>query len=85
MIKRGMELVEKIAEEDPGVYSEGGKKPQFVLRNIREYDALIELRFYVDTPKKMRITKSKIIAQIIKEFEKEKIEFSTPKVIYRQE
>lgn len=54
------------------------KRPQVVLRELRDSDVVMELRFYVDSPKKMRSTKSDILKSMLSEFEKEGVKLSYP-------
>ncbi|MFQ6058558.1 MAG: mechanosensitive ion channel family protein [Anaerolineae bacterium] len=76
-IKRAVETVREIVATNPHV-SKSPREPQVVLRDIQEYDVLLEARFYVDTPRKMRTTKSEVIEEVLRVFEERDIKMSTP-------
>jgi small-conductance mechanosensitive channel len=69
--------VERIAAENPNI-SRGPREPQVVIREIREYDVPVELRFHVDDARKMRTTKSDVTEEILRAFEQKGIELATP-------
>ncbi|MFQ6000993.1 MAG: mechanosensitive ion channel family protein [Anaerolineae bacterium] len=81
-VKRAMAAIKEIVDRDPNV-SKSPREPQVVLREIRDYDVLMELRFYVDDPRKMRTTKSEVIEEILRVFEEEGIKTSFPAQVVR--
>jgi small-conductance mechanosensitive channel len=76
-VRSAVREIERIASEHPHVSSEP-RAPQVVIREIQEYDVLVELRFYVDDAKKMRTTKSSITEEILDTFEAKGIRLATP-------
>ncbi|MGB5932257.1 MAG: mechanosensitive ion channel family protein [Anaerolineae bacterium] len=76
-VRRAMAAIKEIVDRNPNV-SKYPREPQVVLREIRDYDVLLELRFYVDDPRKMRTTKSEVIEQMLRVFEEEEIKTSFP-------
>lgn len=76
-VRRAMEEIERIACEDPDVASEP-RAPEVVIREIEEYDVLVELRFYVDDARRMRRTKSQVTERILAAFEEKGIKLATP-------
>ena len=70
-------IIERAANAHPDV-QEKPRLPQVVLRDFGHYDVVMELRFYVENPKKMRMTKSDLIHEILKEFEAKNVKMSTP-------
>ncbi len=76
-VKKAETLVADIANSHPDV-QEKPRKPQVVLREFGDYDVIMELRFYVESPSKMRMTKSDLIHSILKRFEENNVLMSTP-------
>lgn len=76
-VKRAMEAVAEILEAIPDVFKDP-QPPQVVVRELRDYDVLIEARYYVDSARKMRTTNSQALSQILQRFEAEGIHMSTP-------
>ena len=76
-VQRAVAEIERIAAENPNI-SRSPREPQVVLREIEEYDVLVELRFYVDDARKMRTTKSEVIEEILRAFEEKGIHLATP-------
>ena len=76
-VRRGMEFVEEIVIAHPDVIADP-RPPEVVLREIRDYDVLLEARFYVETARKMRQTKSHLIQEILKTFEEQGIAIAFP-------
>lgn len=81
-VRRAMAAIKEIVDRNPDV-SQSPREPQIVLREIRDYDVLLELRFYVDDPRKMRTTKSEVIEEILRVFEEEGIKTSFPAQVVR--
>lgn len=76
-VQRAMEVVQQIITAHPAVISDP-RPPEVVLRDIRDYDVLLEARFYVETARKMRRTKSQIIQEILRAFEAQNIRIAFP-------
>jgi MscS family membrane protein len=76
-VRRALAEIERIAGEDPDICHEP-RAPEVVIREIQEYDVLVELRFYVDDARKMRPTKSRVAEEILRTFEQEDIQLATP-------
>lgn len=81
-VKRAMAAIKEIVDRNSNV-SNSPREPQVVLREIRDYDVLLELRFYVDDPRKMRTTKSEVIEEMLRVFEEEEIKTSFPAQVVR--
>ena len=52
-----------------------------MFRELRDYDIYTEMRFFVDSPRKMRGTKSELIYSILKEYETAGVQLSIPLAI----
>ena len=76
-VRRGMRQIEEIVAQNPNI-SRSPREPQVVVREIRDYDVLVELRFYVDDARKMRTTKSEVTEEILRTFEEKGIKLATP-------
>lgn len=76
-VKKAIAEVQKILEANPDVSKEP-RPPQVVLRELRDYDVLVEARYYVHSARKMRTANSEALSQILQRFEKEGIRMSTP-------
>jgi MscS family membrane protein len=76
-VRSAVAEIERISSEDPDIAQEP-RPPQVVIREIEEYDVLVELRFYVDDARKMRTTKSRVTERILEAFEEKGIRLATP-------
>ncbi len=76
-VRRAVAEIENIAAGDPDISHEP-RDPEVVIREIEDYDVLVELRFYVDDARKMRRTKSRVTEKILAVFEEKGIEIATP-------
>jgi len=76
-VEKARDILMDLANAHPDV-QEKPRLPQVVLREFGDYDLVIELRFYVESPSKMRGTKSALIEGILKRFEEESVYMSTP-------
>jgi MscS family membrane protein len=76
-VRAAVREIERIASEDPDIASEP-RAPEVVIREIEEYDVLVELRFYVDDARKMRRTKSQVTENILAAFEEKGVKLATP-------
>jgi small-conductance mechanosensitive channel len=76
-VRKAVAEIERIATEDPDICHEP-RAPEVVIREIQEYDVLVELRFYVDDARKMRPTKSRVAEEILRTFEQKGIQLATP-------
>jgi small-conductance mechanosensitive channel len=76
-VRSAVAEIERISSEDPDIAQEP-RPPQVVIREIEEYDVLVELRFYVDDARKMRTTKSRVTERILEAFEEKGIHIATP-------
>ena len=54
------------------------RPPEVVIREIEEYDVLLELRFYVDDARQMRRAKSVVTECFLEAFEEKGIRLATP-------
>ncbi len=70
-------IMKEISNGHPEV-QEKPRAPQVILRNFGDFDVIMEVRFYVDNPKKMRSVKSELLHEILRRFEEENIFISTP-------
>ena len=76
-VRNAVREIERIASEHPSVSTEP-RPPEVVIREIEEYDVLVELRFYVDDARQMRSTKSSVTEGILEAFEEQGIRLATP-------
>jgi MscS family membrane protein len=76
-VRRAVQEIEAVAAEDPDISPEP-RAPEVVIREIEEYDVLVELRFYVDDARKMRRTKSRVTERILERFEEKGVRLATP-------
>jgi MscS family membrane protein len=76
-VRRAVQEIEAVAAQDPDISPEP-RAPEVVIREIEEYDVLVELRFYVDDARKMRRTKSRVTEHILERFEEKGVRLSTP-------
>ena len=76
-VQRGIAEIQRVVSENPNV-SQSPREPQVVMREIRDYDVLVELRFYVDDARKMRRTKSDVMEGILLAFEQKSIRTGLP-------
>jgi small-conductance mechanosensitive channel len=83
-VQRAVREIARIAAQNPHI-ARAPREPQVVLREIEEYDVLVELRFYVDDARKMRTTKSEVIEEVLRRFEEEGIELATPTQVVQLE
>ncbi len=83
-VQRAVREIKRIVAENPNI-SRSPREPQVVLREIEDYDVLVELRFYVDDARKMRTTKSEVIEEILRGFEEKGIELAVPMQVIQLE
>jgi len=76
-VRGALREIERIASEHPDVSSEP-RAPEVVIRDVEEYDVLVELRFYVDDARRMRRAKSAVTESILAAFEEKGIKLATP-------
>jgi MscS family membrane protein len=76
-VQRGVAEIERVIAENPNI-SHTPREPEVVIREIRDYDVLVELRFYVDEARKMRTTKSEVTEEILRAFEEKAVKLATP-------
>jgi small conductance mechanosensitive channel len=76
-VRSAVAEIERISSEDPDIAREP-RPPQVVIREIEDYDVLVELRFYVDDARKMRTSKSRVTEGILGAFEEKGIRLATP-------
>jgi MscS family membrane protein len=76
-VRRAVREIEAIAADDPDISPEP-RAPEVVIREIEEYDVLVELRFYVDDAREMRRTKSRVTERILERFEEKGVRLATP-------
>ena len=76
-VRNAVSEIERIACEHPRVAAEP-RPPEVVIREIEEYDVLLELRFYVDDARQMRRAKSVVTESILEAFEEKGIRLATP-------
>jgi len=76
-VQRGVREIERVVAQDPNI-SHSPREPEVVIREIRDYDVLVELRFYVDDARQMRRTKSQVVEEILRVFEEKRINLATP-------
>jgi MscS family membrane protein len=77
-VRSALREIERIASEHPDVSREP-RAPEVVIREVEEYDVLVELRFYVDDARRMRRAKSAVTESILAVFEEKGIKLATPR------
>jgi MscS family membrane protein len=81
-VRRAVQEIEAIAADDADISPEP-RPPEVVIREIEEYDVLVELRFYVDDARKMRRAKSHVTERILERFEEKGVRLATPTRVVR--
>jgi len=76
-VQKARKILMELANAHPDV-QEKPRLPQVVFRDFGDYDLIMELRFYVESPSKMRGTKSSLIEGMLQRFEEESVYMSTP-------
>lgn len=76
-VRNAVSEIERMASEHPRVSAEP-RPPEVVIREIEEYDVLLELRFYVEDARQMRRVKSAVTESILEGFEEQGIRLATP-------
>ena len=77
-VQKAEDVVNEIVKAHPDINQEKPKPPQAVLRDFGDQDVIMEIRFYVSQPKKMRPTKSDVVKEVLRRFEEEKISLAFP-------
>lgn len=77
-VQKAEDVVNGIVKAHPDINQEKPKPPQAVLRDFGDHDVIMEVRFYVSNPKKMRSTKSDVVKEVLRRFEEEKISLAFP-------
>jgi small-conductance mechanosensitive channel len=72
-----MRIVSEILEAHPSV-SNDPRPPQVIIRELRDYDVLIEARYYVEVARQLRPVNSEVQGLILQRFEAEDVELSYP-------
>jgi small-conductance mechanosensitive channel len=76
-VRRAVQEIEAVVAGDPDI-SPRPRAPEVVIREIEEYDVLVELRFYVDDARMMRLAKSRVTERILERFEERGVRLATP-------
>ena len=71
-------IVKDIAKNHPDICQEKPKPPEAVLRDFGDQDVIMEIRYYVANPKKMRSSKSFFVTEILRRFGEEKVTLAFP-------
>lgn len=77
-VTKAGEIVKDIAKNHPDICQEKPKPPEAVLRDFGDQDVIMEIRYYVANPKKMRPSKSFFVTEILRRFEEEKVTLAFP-------
>jgi small-conductance mechanosensitive channel len=77
-VSKATEIVKKIAEDHPDICQEKPRPPEVVLRDFGDQDVIMEIRYYVKNPKKMRPTKSDFVTEILRRFEEGSVSLAFP-------
>jgi hypothetical protein len=72
-----MRIISEILDAHADV-SRAPRPPQVIVRELRDYDVLIEARYYVLSPTDMRPVNSDVLSQILQRFEQEGVQISYP-------
>jgi MscS family membrane protein len=76
-VEHAMRIVSEILEAHPSV-SNDPRPPQVIIRELRDYDVLIEARYYVEVARQLRPVNSEVQGLILQRFEAEDVELSYP-------
>ena len=76
-VTKAEEIVKDIANNHPEIIDKP-KPPGVVLRDFREQEVIMEIRYYVDNARKMRSSKSSFVTEILRRFEEEKVTLAFP-------
>lgn len=71
-------IVNDIAANHPDICQEKPKPPEVVLRDFGDYEVIMEIRYFVKNPRKMRPSKSFFIKEILRRFEEEDVSLAFP-------
>jgi small-conductance mechanosensitive channel len=76
-VERAMGVIEEVVNAHPDVV-DVPKPPEVLVREIRDYDVLLETRFYIARAHNMRRIRSDLNARILRTFAEEGVRMSTP-------
>ncbi|MEC7720950.1 MAG: mechanosensitive ion channel family protein [Candidatus Thermoplasmatota archaeon] len=76
-VTKAEEIVKDIANNNPDI-SQQPKPPQVVLRDFGDQEVIMEIRYYVDSARKMRSSKSYFVTEILRRFEEQKVTLAYP-------
>ncbi|MBS65839.1 MAG: hypothetical protein CMA93_05930 [Euryarchaeota archaeon] len=76
-VTKAEEIVKDIANNNPDI-SQEPKPPQVVLRDFGDQEVIMEIRYYVDSARKMRSSKSYFVTEILRRFEEQKVTLAYP-------
>ena len=76
-VRRAVEVARTTIDGTPGVCS-APKTAEVLVRDFRDYDVLIEARFYVESPREFRPVKSAVIQALLQAFEAHDVRLSAP-------
>ena len=71
-------IVNDIAANHPDICQEKPKPPEVVLRDFGDYEVIMEIRYFVKNPRKMRPSKSFFVKEILRRFEEEGVSLAFP-------
>jgi len=77
-VTKAEDIVKDIAKNHPDICQEKPKPPEAVLRDFGDQDVIMEIRYYVANPKKMRSSKSFFVTEILRRFGEEKVTLAFP-------
>jgi MscS family membrane protein len=76
-VEGAMSIISEILDAHADVSHEP-RLPHVIVRELRDYDVLIEARYYVLKPTDMRTVNSDVLSQILQRFEQEGVQMSYP-------
>ena len=76
-VTKAEEIVKDIANNNPDI-SQDPKPPQVVLRDFGDQEVIMEIRYYVDSARKMRPSKSHFVTEILRRFEEQNVTLAFP-------
>ncbi len=76
-VRRALEVARTTIDNTPGVCAVP-KTAEVLARDFRDYDVLIEARFYVESPREFRPVKSAVIQALLDAFEAQGVRLSEP-------
>ena len=76
-VTKAQDIVNDISQNHPDIVSKP-KPPEVFLRGFGDQEVVMEIRYYVDSARKMRSSKSHFVTEILRRFEEQKVTLAYP-------